>query len=331
LEFARLVVDAVESLEMVRFVSSGTEAVMSAVRLARGFSGKDKIVAFEGGYHGHFDSVLSSQSHQSSTGIPQALAQNTILLPFGDLSAVEVLLKEKNKEIACVLVEPVPGSMTVIETEPAYLQGLRTLCTKYGVLLVFDEVITGFRLARGGAQEYFKVNADLTCYGKALAGGMPVGAYGGSKEIMRSLMPEGKVYQAGTFSGNPLTMAAGIAVLRELENPQNYKKLESLGQLFFDLLNKQIKTNSWPVQLQRVGSMFSIVFSAKPVHSFADTQMIDAACYARFFHYCLDSGLYMPPSAVDAACFSMAHQQADMETAASIMLLALKKCFETKT
>jgi glutamate-1-semialdehyde 2,1-aminomutase len=325
LEFANKLMSAVRSLEMVRFVNSGTEAVMSCVRLARHYTGKDSIVMIEGGYHGHSDSVLaSSNGHRTSGGIPSATASNTVLAAFNDLGSLKHCLEKNRGNVAAVLMEPVPGSMGVIPPQAGYLQGVRDLCNHYNCLLVFDEVLTGFRIAYGGAQEYFGVKPDLSCFGKGLGGGMPIGAYGGSREIMYHLQPVGSVYQAGTFSGNPVTMAGGMAILDLLSDPGVYQIMEERTAQLFESLSAEIQRRSWPVQLQRVGSMFAILFCKNPVHNFEDSKKIDGKQFARFFHQMLASGVYMPPSSVDAACISAAHSAIDIETTAQIMLSAMR-------
>jgi glutamate-1-semialdehyde 2,1-aminomutase len=321
LELAKLIVEAVASVEQVRFVNSGTEAVMSAIRLARGYKKRDLIVMFEGCYHGHSDSVLASDTHSSSSGIPKSARGNTLLVPFNDLVCLEDCLRAHHKEIAGVIIEPVAGSMGVIPPQPGYLEGVRKLCTKYDALLIFDEVITGFRLAYGGAQVLYNVQPDLTCFGKALGGGMPIGAYGGSKEIMEHLLPNGDVYQAGTFSGNPVTMAGGIETLKQLSKPQIYETLESRAHQLFEGLKETCAKHS--LQLSRVGSMFSILFTNQPVKNYKQSLTIDPHAYARFFHNLLSSGVYMPPSAVDAACVSAAHSENDIDQTVSLMRKAL--------
>lgn len=328
LEMARRVIDATPSIEMVRFVNSGTEAVMSAVRLARGFTGKDRLLMFEGCYHGHSDATLASSGHQSSSGIPLGAKEATILARFNDLESVESLLN-KYDDIAAVLVEPVAGSMGVIAPQPGFLQGLRELCDRFGVLFILDEVLTGFRIARGGAQNYYGIKPDLTCFGKALGGGMPIGAYGGRGDIMKRLQPEGDVYQAGTFSGNPVTMAGGIATLDMLADPALYQRLEASTDRLFTGLQKIIAKEGYPLQLSRVGSMFALIFSATPVLNFQDSLKIDGRTFARFFHFLLDRGVYLPPSSVDAACLSAAHSNDEIDETVTIMEAALQNCFSS--
>ena len=327
LEMALAVNSACPSIEQMRFVSSGTEAVMSAIRLARGYSSREKVIMFEGGYHGHSDSTLASSGHQSSSGIPGGAKSATLLAEYNNLESVAALFEAHRGEVGSVIVEPVCGSMGVVAPAVGFLQGLRRLCDQYNAVLIFDEVITGFRLARGGAQELYQVKADLTCFGKALGGGMPIGAYGGSKSIMQHLIPNGDVYQAGTFSGNPVTMAGGIATLRQLADSNVYHTLEARSAQLFKGLAPTIAAQNWPIQLQRVGSMFSILFTDKPVNNYQDSLKIDHEKFSIFFHELLDNGVYMPPSGVDAACVSAAHSESDIEETVAIMIAALHKVF----
>lgn len=327
MEMAELVIDAVKSIEKIRFVNSGTEAVMSAIRLARGYTGKDTIIMFEGCYHGHSDATLASNGHQSSSGIPGGARDATVLARFNDLASVEALLDQHKGRVAAIIVEPVAGSMGVIAPQPGFLAGLRKLCDKHGVLYILDEVLTGFRIASGGAQTLYGVDADITCFGKALGGGMPIGAYGGRREIMARLQPDGDVYQAGTFSGNPVTMAGGIATLKLLRDKSVYKTLEARTSRLFSGLQSVIDKNGYPVQLSRVGSMFGIVFSAKPVFNFQDSLAIDAVAFAPFFHYLLDHGVYLPPSAVDAACLSTCHTEGEIDQSIEIIAAAFAVAF----
>lgn len=313
LTLARELTATMPSMEQVRFVNSGTEAVMSAIRLARGFTGRDLIVMCEGGYHGHSDAVLASVSHRSSAGIPSATARNTVLVPFNDTKALQKVLRARGKRVAALLIEPVCGSMGVVPPADGYLQEVAQLCAAHDVLLIFDEVLTGLRIARGGAQAYYGIKPDLTCLGKALAGGMPIGAFGGRKDIMQHLEPIGKVYQAGTFSGNPVTMAGGIKTLQILDNPEIYEHLEERSQHLCEGLSRSIRKYGAAIQLQRVGSMFAVIFAPNPVRNFQDSLSIDATAFAKFFHYLLNNGVYLPPSSVDAACLSAAHSPEDIE------------------
>jgi glutamate-1-semialdehyde 2,1-aminomutase len=327
LEFARRLIEAVPSMEMVRLVNSGTEAVMSAIRLARGFTGRDLIIMIEGGYHGHSDSVLASQGHRSSGGIPIGTASNTELVRFNDLESIGESMQRNEGKIAAVLIEPVPGSMGVIPPAPGYLKGVRELCDQFQCVLIFDEVLTGFRVAYGGAQALFKIKPDISCFGKGLGGGMPIGAYGGRREIMTRLQPLGDVYQAGTFSGNPVTMAGGCAVLELLNNPTVYELLDQRAAELFAGVQVEINRHSWPIQLQRVGSMISILFSKNAVTNFEDSKDIDSGKFAKFFHLLLASGIYLPPSSVDAACVSAAHSADDIAVTIELMNSALSQCF----
>jgi glutamate-1-semialdehyde 2,1-aminomutase len=324
LTFAKMIVELIPSIEKVRFVNSGTEAVMSAVRLARGFTGRDTLVMFEGCYHGHSDSVLASQSHSSSLGVPKSTAGNTILLPYNDIAAVEKYLAQHAGTTAAVLIEPVAGSMGVIPPRQGYLNKLSDLCRRYEVLLIFDEVLTGLRVGPGGAQVLYGVKPDITCLGKALAGGMPIGAYGARAEIMDCLEPIGKVYQAGTFSGNPTTMAGGIATLKLLAQPGIYETLEQRTAQLFEGLAAASKKSGVSLQLQRVGSMFAILFAPHPVTNLKDSLAIDARAFARFFHHLLANGVYLPPSSVDAACVSAAHSPKDIDESIEVCAQALK-------
>lgn len=313
LQLAQLLNEAMPSMEMMRFVNSGTEAVMSAVRLARGYKKRDLIVMFEGCYHGHSDSVLASQGHCSSDGIPDVSKQNTLLVPFNDAEALSVCLNEHKGRVAGVIIEPVAGSMGVIPPAEGYLQRVSEICKANDVLLIFDEVLTGLRVARGGAQSIYGVTPDLTCLGKALGGGMAIGAYGGRREVMEALEPIGKVYQAGTFSGNPVTMAGGIATLTELKNSDAYLMMESRSEQLFAGISEWLKSHSFPLQLQRVGSMFCLIFAEAAVRNFKDSLKIDSHRFARFYHELLRRGIYLPPSSVDAAAISAAHSEKDIE------------------
>jgi glutamate-1-semialdehyde 2,1-aminomutase len=322
LEFARAITNVIPSLEQVRFVNSGTEAVMSAVRLARGVTGRDKVIMFEGGYHGHSDATLASSKHASSKGVPPGTSADTILVEYNNLEALALELQTSGKQVACVLVEPVAGSMNVVVPDRSFLEGLRALCTKYGALLIFDEVLTGFRVHLGGAQGYFDVHPDLSCFGKALAGGMPVGAYGGSIAIMSELQPIGSVYQAGTFSGNPVTMAGGIETIKLLSNPALFETLNSLSAKFVNGLTDIAKKHGYPVQFPHLNAMFGISFAAEPVKNYNDSLKIDSKAYAKFFHFLLKEGIYLPPSSVDAACISAAHSLEEIEFTLSICAAA---------
>lgn len=327
LQMAKSVIRHFPSIEQIRFVNSGTEAVMSAIRLARGYTGKDIVVMFEGAYHGHSDSVLGSTTHQSSTGLLKEAKERTVLTPFNDLEKLEAALQAHSGKTAAVIIEPVCGSMGVVLPEPGFLQGLRKLCDEHQVVLIFDEVLTGLRVAKGGAQALYGVRPDLTTFGKALGGGMPIGAYGGRRDIMDALMPIGEVYQAGTFSGNPVTMAGGIEVLRLLDDENVYETLEARTAQLFQGIGQLVQKRSLPIRLQRAGSMFAIIFCDKPVRNFEDSKGIDAERFARFFHLVLNEGIYLPPSAVDAACVSAAHTELDIDETIEKMNGALAKVF----
>jgi glutamate-1-semialdehyde 2,1-aminomutase len=328
LELATALIDTVASLEQVRFVNSGTEAVMSTIRLARAYTGRDMIIMFDGCYHGHSDTVLAASRHASSAGIPETSAKGCLPVEFNNADALECCLEAYQGKVAAVLIEPIAGSMSVIPPEPGYLAAVRRLCTKYGALLIFDEVLTGFRVGAGGAQELYQVRPDLSCFGKALAGGMCIGAYGGSTEIMRNLFPVGKVYQAGTFSGNPVTMAGGVETIRLLSDPKIFAKLESNAARLFAGLTAAIDRLGLPVQLQRVGSIFGIAFAPNPIRNYADSLNINSKAYASFFHYLLDHGVYMPPSSVDAAFVSVAHTEEEIDFTIDVCQKAFERIVE---
>ena len=318
-ELARQIIAWVPSVEKLRFTSSGTEACMAAVRLARGFTGRDKLIKFEGCYHGHGDSLLVkagsgalTHGEPDSAGVPAALAALTLALPLNDLAAVAAALDANRGEVAAIIVEPIPANAGLILPEPGYHEGLRRLCDAHGTLLIFDEVMTGFRLAKGGAQELLGVRPDLSTFGKVIGGGLPVGAFGGRAEIMDHLAPLGKVYQAGTLSGNPLAMAAGLAQLRELERTDGYAKLEALGAALEKELRVLFQRHCPEHQLYRRGSMFSLFFTARPVRNLADAMTSDRAKFARFFHALLDRGVYLPPSQFETAFLSTAHGEAEI-------------------
>ena len=319
LQLGRSVSAALPSIEKIRFVNSGTEAVMSAVRLARGFTGRDLLIMFEGCYHGHSDSVLASRTHSSSGGVPKASAENTLLVPFNDPEALAAALKANSGQVAAVLIEPIAGSMGVIPPEPGYLVAVAKLCKEHGALFIFDEVLTGLRGAQGGAQRLYDIKPDLTCLGKALGGGMPIGAYGGRADVMDALLPIGDVYQAGTFSGNPATMAAAVETLRLLEDPQVYARLEALTEQLTKGVEQAARQAGVPFHVQRVGSMFAFLFAPEPIKNFQDHLAIDGKEFSRFFHYLLEHGIYLPPSSVDAACLSAAHTESEIDETIAIV------------
>jgi glutamate-1-semialdehyde 2,1-aminomutase len=330
-EMAALIARAMPSMEMVRLVSSGTEAAMSAIRLARGATGRDLVVKFDGCYHGHVDSLLVKAGSGGATfgvpdsrGVPAALAALTVALPFNDLDAVARFMAARGGEVAVVIVEPVAGNMGVVPPARGYLQGLRDLCSRHGALLLFDEVITGFRVGPGGAQALYGVRPDLTCLGKIIGGGLPVGAYGGRRELMEQVAPLGGVYQAGTLSGNPLAVAAGLATLRALENPHVYGRLDALGARLESGLVEAAAHAGVPLTVNRVGSMLTAFFSGAPVVDLASAKRSDTARYARFFHGMLDRGVFLAASQFEAAFVSLAHTDQDLDAAARAARETLK-------
>ncbi|MBV9611630.1 MAG: glutamate-1-semialdehyde 2,1-aminomutase [Acidobacteriaceae bacterium] len=312
-ELAELIIDAVPSIEMVRLVNSGTEACMSALRLARGFTGRELTVKFEGCYHGHVDSLLvkagsgvATLSLPDTAGVPRSFSETTIALPFNDLDAVEAAFRREGDRIAAVIVEPVAGNMGCIPPKRGFLEGLREMTERYGALLIFDEVITGFRLARGGAQQLFGVKPDLTTLGKIIGGGFPLAAYGGRADVMSKIAPAGPVYQAGTLSGNPIAVTAGIAMLQYLENqPQIYETLASATAELMPHPREGICVN-------RLGSMFTIFLQNGPVGNFEEAKRSDTSRFARFFHHLLEHGVYFPPSQFETAFVSTAHSGEDI-------------------
>jgi glutamate-1-semialdehyde 2,1-aminomutase len=317
---AQMICERVKSIEMVRLVNSGTEAVMSALRLARGVTGRNKIVKAVGGYHGHVDQLLVSAGSGAATlgqpdsaGIPKSQAELTILAAYNDLAAVAEAFKLYGADIAAVIVEPVAGNMGVVPPAEGYLAGLRGLCDQHGALLIFDEVITGFRVSAGGSQERFGVEADITTLGKIIGGGLPVGAYGGKREIMEQLAPLGPVYQAGTLSGNPLAVSAGIATLESLAEAGVYDRLEELSAKLAEGLNAAARAAGVAYTMNRVGSMMTGFFSAEPVRNYADVEGADRQRYNAFFHKMLEGGVYLAPSAFEAMFVSLAHREEDIE------------------
>ncbi|MGE8500233.1 MAG: glutamate-1-semialdehyde 2,1-aminomutase [Pseudomonas sp.] len=320
-EMANLVCSLVPSIEMVRMVSSGTEATMSAIRLARGFTGRDSIIKFEGCYHGHSDSLLVkagsgalTQGVPSSAGVPAAFARHTLTLPFNDIAAVEQMLNDVGSEVACIIVEPVAGNMNCVPPAPGFLEGLRSLCDQHGVVLIFDEVMTGFRVALGGAQAYYGVKPDLTTFGKIIGGGMPVGCFGGKREIMERIAPLGPVYQAGTLSGNPLAMAAGLTTLNLIKRPGFHDELSDYTQRMLQGLQDRADAAGIPFVTTQAGGMFGLYFSgADDIVTFDDVMASDAERFKRFFHLMLDGGVYLAPSAFEAGFTSIAHGDAELK------------------
>lgn len=323
---AEMVLQAYPGSEMVRFVSSGTEAAMSALRLARGFTGRDLVVKFRGNYHGHADSLLvqagsglltgaggTSQSAPSSAGVPQAFAALTLVADYNDPAGLKTVFSEHGNKIAAVIFEPVVGNAGVLVPTPEFLAELHSLTRQYGALLIADEAMTGFRLARGGAVELLGLKPDLVCWGKIIGGGLPVGAYGGRAEIMHQVAPLGPVYQAGTLSGNPVAMAAGIATLQQLFNDPPYARLEAYGKALQEGLQEIFCTAGLPATINRAGSMITVFFNPGPVSTYAQAVQSDTQAFKKFFHGLLQQGVYWPPSQFEAAFFSTAHTQKELD------------------
>ena len=329
-EMAELIVDFFPSIQKVRLCSSGTEATMSAIRLARGFTKRDKIIKFAGCYHGHSDSLLIkagsgalTHGHPDSAGVPAAFAQETIVLPYNDTAALVAAFAANPGKISCIILEPYIGNVGFIKPDAGYLQYVRKITAQHGALLIFDEVMTGFRLARGGVQEIEQIVPDLTCLGKIIGGGLPVGAFGGRADIMDHLAPLGPVYQAGTLSGNPLAMAAGIAQLRLLDEVKPYPRLDTLGRQVCAAATAAAKTKGLPLQTPQCGSMFSLFFTPTPVRDMATALTADAKLFGRFFHACLDGGVYLPPSAYESWFLSTAHEGAAIDRACEVITKAI--------
>ena len=319
-EFAEMICEALPSVEMMRAVSSGTEATMSALRLARGFTGRDKIIKVDGGYHGHADFLLVAAGSGAATlgipgsgGVTKGIAKDTLLVPFNDLDAVRERVSANPSQIAAIIVEPITGNMGVVAPDDGYLQGLRSICDDAGIVLIFDEVMTGFRVAWGGAQNLYDVRPDLTCLAKVIGGGLPAAAFGGRADIMHKLAPLGPVYQAGTLSGNPLAMAAGLATLRILSRPGTYERLEELSAMLEGGLAAAALKHKIPVTINRVGSMMTMFFRAEPVRNYDDAKASNAERYSSFFRHMRDRNIYLAPSGFEAAFVSLAHNEADIE------------------
>jgi glutamate-1-semialdehyde 2,1-aminomutase len=329
-EMARLICEWVPSVEKVRMVNSGTEATMSCIRLARGFTGRDRIVKFDGCYHGHADGLLVAagsgaltHGRPDSAGVPAAYADLTTVLPYNDVAALEECFDKMGHEIAGVIVESYPANAGLILPQPGYLAKLREITKKRGAVLIFDEVMTGFRVAKGGVQELENYSPDLTAMGKVIGGGMPVGAFGGRADIMDMLAPEGPVYQAGTLSGNPVAMAAGLAQLREMEKQQGWKRLDELGAIMEEAVLDTLKQTGRNYQWYRVGSMFCLFFTETPVRNLTDAKTSDLASFRKFFHYCLDKGVYFAPSQFETGFISLAHAPEDLAKTAEVVREAL--------
>jgi glutamate-1-semialdehyde 2,1-aminomutase len=332
IEMAELIISMVPNVDLVRMVSSGTEACMSALRLARGFTGRNKIIKFEGHYHGHADSFLvkagsglATLNIQSVPGVTSGVAQDTLSAPFNDIDAVESLVKTYRDEIAAIIVEPIAGNMGCVLPAEGFLESLRKICDRESIILIFDEVMTGFRLAPGGAQEKLGIRADLVTYGKVIGGGMPVGAFGGRREIMEHIAPLGKVYQAGTLSGNPIAMIAGITTLKILkENPEIYAELEEKTHNLQDGLKNVLSKKDLPFVINRFGSMISVHFTDRPVTDFSSSSKSNSDRFNKFFHGMLEQGIYLPPSAYESWFLNHALSSRDLdETIEAASLVAL--------
>lgn len=321
IEMAELIKSMCPNVDLIRMVSSGTEACMSAIRLARGYTGKNKFIKFEGCYHGHADCFLvkagsgvATLNIQTVPGVTAGVAKDTLTAPYNNLPAVEKLIEENKGEIAAIILEPVVGNMGCVPPQQGFLEGLRKLCNEENIVLIFDEVMTGFRLAAGGAQEYFGINADLVTYGKVIGGGLPVGAFGGKKEIMEHIAPLGNVYQAGTLSGNPIAMIAGFTMLNELKNnPSIYTELDQKGARLEKTLNDILEAKNIPHRINRVGSMLSIFFTSDDVTDFDAASKTDTDIFKKFFHHMLNCGIYLPPSAFESWFISNALSAQDIQ------------------
>jgi len=332
IELANLVLKAYPSMDKVRMVNSGTEATMSAIRVARGFTKRDVIIKFEGCYHGHADGLLVKAGSGAMTfgipdspGVPKSYAKNTITIPFNDIDALKTVINRQWKSIACVIIEPVVGNIGCVLPKPGFLETVRVLTKKYGIVLIFDEVMTGFRVAYGGAQERYRIKPDMTCLGKVIGGGLPVGAYGGRKEIMSMVSPEGPVYQAGTLSGNPLAMTAGIETLKILSAKGTYKKLESLSAMLEKGLAGAAKKAGVKTKFYRAGTMFCTYFTAREVYDYSTAKTADTAKFSRFFSGMLDRGVNIAPSQFEAGFMSLAHSEKDIENTVRAAYESLKR------
>jgi glutamate-1-semialdehyde 2,1-aminomutase len=331
-KLADMVLKAYPSIEKVRMVNSGTEATMSAIRIARGFTGRNKIIKFEGCYHGHADGLLVKAGSGATTfgvpdspGVPRAYARNTITLPFNDLKTLKSVVKKEWKDIACIILEPVVGNIGCVLPRKGFLEGLRKITEKYGIVLIFDEVMTGFRVSYGGAQEYFGVIPDMTCLGKVIGGGLPVGAYGGKKEIMSMVAPEGPVYQAGTLSGNPLAMTAGIETLRILSRKGTFEKILQKAEALEEGLRDAAKKARVKVKFYRAGTMFCTYFTDREVYDYTTAKLADTEKFARFFKGMLERGVYIAPSQFEAGFMSLAHTDRDIDKTVKAAYEAMKE------
>jgi len=334
---AKMICNAIPSIEMLRFVNSGTEATMTALRLARAFTGKDKIVKFAGCYHGHSDGLLTKAGSGMATlgipdspGVPLGYAQNTLVAPYNDTQAVEQLFQHYPEEIAAIIVEPVAANMGVVPPQPGFLINLRNLTDEFGALLIFDEVITGFRVAYGGAQTLYGVTPDLTCLGKIIGGGLPVGAYGGKREIMKMMAPVGPVYQAGTLSGNPLVMTAGIETVRILSRPDAYSQLEAKSAALEKGISLAAAKADVTLHISRVASLLTVFFARKPVINYESATQADTTLFGRFFHQLAAAGIYWPPSQFEAAFVSMSHRDKDIQTTIRVIEKCLSALYLTE-
>ena len=331
-EIARMICDYVPSVEKVRMVNSGTEATMTAIRLARGYTGRDKIIKFDGCYHGHVDSLLVAAGSGAltlgkpdSAGVPEDLANLTITLPFNHPEVIEAVFREQGDEIAAIILEPYPANAGLVFPKDGYLQFLREITENYGTILIFDEVMTGFRLAKGGVQELVGITPDLTAMGKVIGGGLPVGAFGGKAEIMDHLAPDGPVYQAGTLSGNPLALVAGITQLKEMERLDGWSRLEQIGQQFEDGVRDTLNELGRNLTLNRVGSMFCLFFSEGEIVNVDDVKKTDAEAFRKFFWAALERGVYFAPSFYEAGFISLAHGEQEMEKTIEVTKEALRE------
>lgn len=331
-ELSKEIIAAVPSVEMIRMVNSGTEATMSALRLARAYTKRDKILKFEGCYHGHSDPLLVKAGSgaltmgvPSSPGVPQSISSNTLTATYNDLEGVKEIFQHYGEEIAAVIIEPVAGNMGTVPPLPGFLEGLRKLTMEYGSLLIFDEVMTGFRVAWGGAQNLYNIKPDLTCFGKVIGGGLPVGAYGGRKDIMENISPAGPVYQAGTLSGNPLTMYAGLATIRELKKPASYEKLNSLTEKLITGLKNTASNIGLPVTINQVGGMYGLFFTDQPVIDYKSATISDLNKFKKYFNSMLTQGIYMAPSQFEATFLSLAHTEEDINETIEASEIAFKE------